>query len=168
MRALLGRTHLMDATPLTLGQEFSAYVHQLDAGLRACRQSLEGIYELALGGSAVGTGMNTPHGFDVAVAAEIAATTSLPFVTAPNKFAVLAAADAMVEVSGCLRRPVKLHPAWLPLSREVTFKRESTGDGGSRERETSIERRNEVERLRPCSNEVCVGGWGVDRMRCVC
>jgi fumarate hydratase class II len=99
-----GRTHFMDATPLTLGQEFSGYVQQLDNGVRALRNALEMVRELALGGTAVGTGLNTPKGYDVLVAKKIAELTGLPFVTAPNKFESLAAHDAMVELSGALKR----------------------------------------------------------------
>jgi len=99
-----GRTHFMDATPLTLGQEFSGYVQQLDNGLRAIRNALAMVHELALGGTAVGTGLNAPVGYDVLVAKKIAALTGLPFVTAPNKFEALAAHDAMVELSGALKR----------------------------------------------------------------
>jgi fumarate hydratase class II len=99
-----GRTHFMDATPLTLGQEFSGYVQQLDNGLRAINNALQMIAELALGGTAVGTGLNTPKGYDVLVAQKIAELTGLPFVTAPNKFEALAAHDAMVELSGAYRR----------------------------------------------------------------
>lgn len=99
-----GRTHFMDATPLTLGQEFSGYVQQLDNGLRAIRHALEMIRELALGGTAVGTGLNAPAGYDVLVAKKIADLTGLPFITAPNKFEALAAHDAMVELSGALKR----------------------------------------------------------------
>ncbi len=99
-----GRTHFMDATPLTLGQEFSGYVQQLDNSLRAIRNALEMVRELALGGTAVGTGLNTPAGYDVLVARKIAELTGLPFVTAPNKFEALAAHDAMVELSGALKR----------------------------------------------------------------
>jgi fumarate hydratase class II len=99
-----GRTHFMDATPLTLGQEFSGYVQQLNNGLRAINNALEMISELALGGTAVGTGLNTPKGYDVLVAQKIAELTGLPFVTAPNKFEALAAHDAMVELSGAYRR----------------------------------------------------------------
>lgn len=99
-----GRTHFMDATPLTLGQEFSGYVQQITNGIRAINNALEMIKELALGGTAVGTGLNTPKGYDVLVAEHIAALTGLPFVTAPNKFEALAAHDAMVELSGALKR----------------------------------------------------------------
>ncbi|MBI3500249.1 MAG: class II fumarate hydratase [Bacteroidetes bacterium] len=99
-----GRTHFMDATPLTLGQEFSGYVQQLDNGIRAVKNALEMIRELALGGTAVGTGLNTPKGYDVLVAKKIAELTGLPFITAPNKFEALAAHDAMVELSGALKR----------------------------------------------------------------
>jgi fumarate hydratase class II len=99
-----GRTHFMDATPLTLGQEFSGYVQQLNNGLRAINNALEMLAELALGGTAVGTGLNTPKGYDILVAQKIAELTGLPFVTAPNKFEALAAHDAMVELSGAYRR----------------------------------------------------------------
>tara|TARA_B100000524_G_scaffold118486_2_gene58122 strand:+ start:2595 stop:3986 length:1392 start_codon:yes stop_codon:yes gene_type:complete len=99
-----GRTHFMDATPLTLGQEFSGYVAQLDHAERAINNALVAIGELALGGTAVGTGLNTPKGYDVLVANKIAAFTGLPFVTAANKFEALAAHDAMVELSSALKR----------------------------------------------------------------
>jgi fumarate hydratase class II len=99
-----GRTHFMDATPLTLGQEFSGYVQQLDNGMRAVNNALEMVRELALGGTAVGTGLNAPKGYSVLVAKKIAELTGLPFVTAPNKFESLAAHDAMVELSGALKR----------------------------------------------------------------
>jgi fumarate hydratase class II len=99
----IGRTHLMDAVPLTLGQEFSGYVAQLDADLGRIEASLPGLSELALGGSAVGTGLNTHAEFGERVAAEISRLTGLPFVTAPNKFAALAAHDALVWASGALR-----------------------------------------------------------------
>lgn len=99
-----GRTHFMDATPLTLGQEFGGYVQQLDNGIRALKNALEMVKELALGGTAVGTGLNAPKGYDVLVAKKIAEFTGLPFVTAPNKFEALAAHDAMVEMSGALKR----------------------------------------------------------------
>lgn len=99
-----GRTHFMDATPLTLGQEFSGYAQQLTNSIRAIRNALVMITELALGGTAVGTGLNTPQGYDVLVAAKIAELTGLPFVTAPNKFEALAAHDAMVELSAAYKR----------------------------------------------------------------
>lgn len=99
-----GRTHFMDATPLTLGQEFSGYVQQIDNSIRAIDNALVMIRELALGGTAVGTGLNTPKGYDVLVAKKIADLTGFPFVTAPNKFEALAAHDAMVELSGALKR----------------------------------------------------------------
>ncbi|WP_179319812.1 class II fumarate hydratase [Winogradskyella helgolandensis] len=99
----IGRTHLMDATPLTLGQEFSGYVSQLDHGLKALQHTLHHLSELALGGTAVGTGMNTPEGYDVLVAKYIAEFTGLPFVTAENKFEALAAHDAIVETHGALK-----------------------------------------------------------------
>jgi fumarate hydratase, class II len=99
-----GRTHFMDATPLTLGQEFSGYVQQIKNSIKAIKNSLESVKELALGGTAVGTGLNTPKGYDVLVAKKIAELTKLPFVTAENKFEALAAHDAMVELSGALKR----------------------------------------------------------------
>ncbi|NSL88947.1 class II fumarate hydratase [Chitinophaga solisilvae] len=99
----IGRTHFMDATPLTLGQEISGYVAQLDHGLRAINNSLPHLSELALGGTAVGTGINTPKGYSENVAKNIAALTGLPFVTAPNKFEALAAHDAIVEAHGALK-----------------------------------------------------------------
>lgn len=99
-----GRTHFMDATPLTLGQTFSAYVAQLDNSIRTIKNALIAVSELALGGTAVGTGLNTPLGYDVLVAQKIAAFTGLPFITAKNKFEALAAHDAMVELSGALKR----------------------------------------------------------------
>ena len=99
-----GRTHFMDATPLTLGQEFSGYVQQIDNSIRAVKNALVMISELALGGTAVGTGLNTPKGYDVLVAKKIAELTPLPFVTAPNKFEALAAHDAMVELSAAYKR----------------------------------------------------------------
>jgi len=100
----IGRTHLMDATPLTLGQEFSGYVSQLNHGLKALRNTLDHLSELALGGTAVGTGINTPKGYDVTVAAYIAKFTGLPFITAENKFEALAAHDAIVETHGALKQ----------------------------------------------------------------
>ena len=99
----IGRTHLMDATPLTLGQEISGYVSQLDHGIRAIEHTLLHLSELALGGTAVGTGINTPLGYDVNVAKHIATLTGLPFVTAENKFEALAAHDAIVEAHGALK-----------------------------------------------------------------
>lgn len=99
----IGRTHLMDATPLTLGQELSGYVSQLDHGIRAIHHTLPHLAELALGGTAVGTGINTPKGYSVRVAHHIAALTGLPFVTAENKFEALAAHDAIVEAHGALK-----------------------------------------------------------------
>ena len=99
----IGRTHFMDATPLTLGQEFSGYVAQLNYGLKAIRNSFAHLSELALGGTAVGTGINTPKGYAVNVAKHIADLTGLPFVTASNKFEALAAHDAIVEAHGALK-----------------------------------------------------------------
>ncbi len=99
----IGRTHLMDATPLTLGQEFSGYASQLDHGLKALKNTLDHLSELALGGTAVGTGLNTPAGYDVLVAKYISDFTHLPFRTADNKFEALAAHDAIVESHGALK-----------------------------------------------------------------
>lgn len=100
----IGRTHLMDATPLTLGQELSGYVAQLNYGIKAVKNTLAHLSELALGGTAVGTGLNTPNGYDVLVAKYIAEFTGLPFVTAENKFEALAAHDAIVETHGALKQ----------------------------------------------------------------
>ncbi|MGB9696438.1 MAG: class II fumarate hydratase [Ignavibacteria bacterium] len=99
----IGRTHLMDATPLTLGQEFSGYVSQIEHGLRAIKNSLKHLSELALGGSAVGTGLNVPKGYDRLVAKYISELTGMPFITAENKFESLASHDAIVEASGALK-----------------------------------------------------------------
>ncbi|WP_111557542.1 class II fumarate hydratase [Paracoccus sediminilitoris] len=99
----IGRTHTQDATPLTLGQEFGGYAHQVRKGIERVKSCLPDIYELAQGGTAVGTGLNTKKGWDTAIAAEIAKITDLPFVTAPNKFEALAAHDAMVMFSGALK-----------------------------------------------------------------
>jgi fumarate hydratase, class II len=99
----IGRTHLQDATPLTLGQEFSGYVGMLDDDLDRLELALRGVYRLALGGTAVGTGLNSLPGFDTEVAAEIAELTGLPFVTAPNKFTVQGAHDGLVQLSGTLK-----------------------------------------------------------------
>ncbi|HQY19988.1 MAG TPA: class II fumarate hydratase [Ignavibacteria bacterium] len=99
----IGRTHFMDATPLTLGQEFSGYAAQLEHGLRAIENTLKHLSELALGGSAVGTGINVPENYDTLVAEKISEFTGFPFITAPNKFEALAANDAIVEASGALK-----------------------------------------------------------------
>ncbi len=99
----IGRTHTQDATPLTLGQEFGGYAHQVSQGIMRVKKILPEIYELAQGGTAVGTGLNTKKGWDTAIAAKIAEITDLPFVTAPNKFEALAAHDAMVMFSGALK-----------------------------------------------------------------
>ncbi|MEN9612812.1 MAG: hypothetical protein RLZZ628_3626 [Bacteroidota bacterium] len=99
----IGRTHLMDATPLTLGQEFSGYVSQLDHGLKAIKNTLAHLSELALGGTAVGTGINTPKGYSENVAKHIAELTNLPFITAHNKFEALASHDGIVEAHGALK-----------------------------------------------------------------
>ncbi|MBC7901952.1 MAG: class II fumarate hydratase [Gemmatimonadaceae bacterium] len=99
----IGRTHFMDATPLTVGQEFSGYVSQLDHGLKAIKNTLAHLSELALGGTAVGTGINTPEGYSEKVASHIARLTGLPFITAENKFEALAAHDAIVEAHGALK-----------------------------------------------------------------
>nr|WP_314482989.1 class II fumarate hydratase [uncultured Pseudomonas sp.] len=98
-----GRTHMMDATPITFGQEVSAFVAQLDYAQRAIRASLPAVYELAQGGTAVGTGLNAPHGFAEAIAAELAALSGLPFVTAPNKFAALAGHEPLTSLAGGLK-----------------------------------------------------------------
>ena len=100
----IGRTHLMDATPLTLGQEISGYAAQLSYGLKALKNTLAHLSEIALGGTAVGTGLNTPDGYDIKVAEYIAKFTGHPFVTAPNKFEALAAHDAIVETHGALKQ----------------------------------------------------------------
>ena len=100
----IGRTHLMDATPLTLGQEFSGYVSQIDHGIKALKNTLDHLSELALGGTAVGTGINTPEGYASKVAQYIAQFTGLPFKTADNKFEALAAHDAIVETHGALKQ----------------------------------------------------------------
>jgi fumarate hydratase class II len=98
----IGRTHFQDATPLTLGQEFSGYARQIELGIARAKATLPHLYALAMGGTAVGTGLNAPKGFDKAFADKVAELTGLPFVTAPNKFEALAAHDAMVEASGAL------------------------------------------------------------------
>ena len=100
----IGRTHFMDATPISLGQEFSGYVSQLSHGIKALRNTLPHLSELAMGGSAVGTGLNTPDGYDLEVAAIIARLTNLPFITAENKFESLAANDAIVETHGAIKQ----------------------------------------------------------------
>lgn len=100
----IGRTHFMDATPLSLGQEFSGYVSQLDHGLNALKNTFAHLSELALGGTAVGTGLNTPAGYDILVAKKIAENSGLPFITADNKFEALAAHDAIVETHGALKQ----------------------------------------------------------------
>ena len=100
----IGRTHLIDATPLTLGQEFSGYVAQLDYAMKAITNTFDHLQEIALGGTAVGTGLNTPEGYDVLVAKYISEFTGLPFITAPNKFEALAAHDAIVESHGALKQ----------------------------------------------------------------
>ncbi|HSL68467.1 MAG TPA: class II fumarate hydratase [Actinomycetota bacterium] len=99
----IGRTHLQDAVPLTLGQEFSGYVAQVEGGIRRIEEALGGLYELAIGGTAVGTGLNSPAGFGERVAAKIADMTGLPFVSAPNKFAALAGHEALVHAHGAIR-----------------------------------------------------------------
>ncbi len=99
----IGRTHLMDATPLTIGQEFSGYATQINNGIKRIKTSLPYLYELAIGGTAVGTGLNTPKGYDQKVASIIAKETKLPFVSAPNKFEALSAHDAIVDIHGVLK-----------------------------------------------------------------
>ena len=114
----IGRTHLMDATPLTLGQEFSGYVAQLDYAMKAISNTLDHLQELALGGTAVGTGLNAPKGYDVAVAKYISDFTGLPFITAPNKFEALAAHDAIVESHGALKQ---LAVSLYKIAQDVRF-----------------------------------------------
>lgn len=114
----IGRTHLMDATPLTLGQEFSGYVAQLDYAVKAITNTFEHLQEIALGGTAVGTGLNTPKGYDVLVAKYISEFTGLPFVTAPNKFEALAAHDAIVETHGALKQ---LAVALYKIAQDIRF-----------------------------------------------
>ena len=99
----IGRTHTQDATPLTLGQEFSGYAHQVKMGIKRIKDSLNDIFFLAQGGTAVGTGINTKQGFAELVAKEISDLTNLPFISAPNKFEALATHDALVNFSGSLR-----------------------------------------------------------------
>jgi len=114
----IGRTHLMDATPLTLGQEFSGYVAQLEHGIRALESTLDHLSELALGGTAVGTGINAPKGFDREVAEVIAKLTGHPFITAPNKFEALSAHDAIVETSGALKQ---LAISLMKIANDIRF-----------------------------------------------
>ena len=114
----IGRTHWMDATPLTLGQEFSGYVSQLDHGLKALDSTLEHLAELALGGTAVGTGINTPKGYSEKVASKIAELTGLPFVTAENKFESLATHDAIVEAHGALKT---LAVSLMKIANDIRF-----------------------------------------------
>ena len=114
----IGRTHLMDATPLSLGQEFSGYVAQLDYAMKAISNTLDHLQEIALGGTAVGTGLNTPKGYDVLVAKYISEFTGLPFETAPNKFEALAAHDAIVESHGALKQ---LAVALYKIAQDVRF-----------------------------------------------
>jgi len=114
----IGRTHLQDATPLTLGQEFGGYVAQIEAGLERLRACLPRVYPLAQGGTAVGTGLNTKKGFAEAFAAEVASLTGLPFVSAPNKFEALAAHDAMVELSGVLNT---LASSLMKVANDIRF-----------------------------------------------
>jgi fumarate hydratase class II len=146
----IGRTHMQDATPLTLGQEWSGYAAMLTDDLERIELALPGIYRLALGGTAVGTGVNAAPGFAEAVAAEIAALTKLPFVSAPNKFAVQGAHDALVQLSGTLRTLAVslykigndirlLHAARALASRSCSFPRTNPGPRLCRER--SIQRR---------------------------
>lgn len=114
----IGRTHLMDATPLTLGQEFSGYVAQLDYAMKAITNTFEHLQEIALGGTAVGTGLNTPDGYDVLVAKYISEFTGHPFETAPNKFEALAAHDAIVETHGALKQ---LAVALYKIAQDIRF-----------------------------------------------
>jgi fumarate hydratase class II len=114
----IGRTHLQEATPLTLGQEISGWVAQLDAARRAIEAALPPVYEIALGGTAVGTGINAPPGYAARVAARLAALTQLPFVSAPNKFAALAAHDALLGLSGALKQ---LAAACMKIANDVRW-----------------------------------------------
>ncbi|BDD10747.1 fumarate hydratase class II [Fulvitalea axinellae] len=114
----IGRTHTMDATPLTLGMEFSAYVAQLDYALKAIKHTLPHVAELALGGTAVGTGLNTPKGYSEKVAEKIAKLTGLPFLTAPNKFEALATKDSMVELHGALKQ---LAVSLMKIGNDIRF-----------------------------------------------
>jgi len=114
----IGRTHTQDATPLTLGQEFSGYATQIEYGIKRVEATLKRLYQLAQGGTAVGTGLNAPKGFDRKVAAEIARVTKLPFVTAPNKFEALAAHDAIVEASGALN---VLAASLMKIANDIRF-----------------------------------------------
>ncbi|KAI5480403.1 fumarate hydratase, class II [Pseudohyphozyma bogoriensis] len=114
----IGRTHLQDATPLTLGQEFSGYVTQIQYGIERVKATLPRLSQLAQGGTAVGTGLNTRKGFDVKVAAEVAKITGLPFVTAPNKFEALAAHDAIVEASGALN---VLAASFMKIANDIRY-----------------------------------------------
>ena len=114
----IGRTHLMDATPLTLGQEFSGYVAQLDYAMKAITNTFEHLQEIALGGTAVGTGLNTPKGYDVLVAKYISEFTGLPFETAPNKIEALASHDAIVESHGALKQ---LAVALYKIAQDIRF-----------------------------------------------
>src|SRR5690606_28796698 len=125
----IGRTHLMDATPLTLGQELSGYVAQLNHGIKAVKNTLSHLSELALGGTAVGTGLNTPNGYDVTVAKHIAAFTGLPFVTADKKFEALAANDAIVESHGALKHlAVALNKIANEIRKLASGPRSGTGE----------------------------------------
>lgn len=114
----VGRTHLMDAVPLTLWQEFSGYASQIEANVKRIKSSLPGVYELAIGGTAVGTGLNSPQGFDKEMANEIADATNLPFTSAVNKFAALAAHDALVFVSGTLKT---LAASLMKIARDIAW-----------------------------------------------
>jgi len=114
----IGRTHTMDATPLTLGQEFSAYAKQLEYGILRVKAAMPRVYELALGGTAVGTGLNTIKGFGEGVAAEVAGLTNIPFVSAPNKFEGLSANDAMVELHGALNT---LAVSYMKIANDIRF-----------------------------------------------
>ncbi len=114
----IGRTHLMDATPLTLGQEFSGYVSQLDHGIEALRRTLSHLRELAVGGTAVGTGINAPKGFGARVAEKVAHITGHPFITAPNKFEALSAHDALVQSSGAMKT---LAVSLMKIASDISF-----------------------------------------------
>ncbi|HEY0200258.1 MAG TPA: class II fumarate hydratase, partial [Burkholderiaceae bacterium] len=122
----IGRTHLQDATPLTLGQEFSGWVAQLDHGEKHIRAALGHLCELALGGTAVGTGLNAPKGYAEAVAAELARLTKLPFVTAPNKFEALASVDGLVHAHGALKT---LAASMMKIANDVRWLASGTRSG---------------------------------------
>ena len=140
----IGRTHLMDATPLSLGQEFSGYVSQLKHGLKALKNTLPHLSELALGGTAVGTGLNTPEGYGAEVAATIARLTNLPFISAENKFESLAANDAIVETHGAIKQ---LAVSLMKIANDIRIVGIGTPVGNWRN--NSFHRMNQVHQLCP-------------------